>query len=245
MKLFIHLILIIYILTLNEQILYSSNTSLYFKISIDGQSYYENVLFDINSVDDKLHYLAVKLIEKTFNIEDINSDFYQINIYYNVSYLNSHVDMYNIMPLFNDRFRHVVWVRDNYVVREEVYDLSDRLLYAFAFLNYDDKEEKVKKIYRKIQIDSVPLAYYKGFYAIYRKYANNVLQVIYSDGLNNFSFFKKKYKKVIQEENKIVFANYVYRTSKNGYIYAVVGTVPFNEMKRFVKAYIKKEDKLE
>jgi len=199
---------------LNEQILCSSNISLYFKVSIDGQSYYENVLFDINCVDDKLQYVAVKLIEKSLNIEDINSDFYQINIYYNVNYLNSYLDMYDITPLFNDRFKHILWVKDNFVVREEVYDFSDRLLYAYAFLNYDDTVEQIRKIYRKKQINSVPLPYYKGFYAIYSRYENNILQIIYSDGLNSFSFFKRRYKKVIQEDNKIVFANYVYRTSK-------------------------------
>ena len=242
MRFFFQLIILITIFLLIETSIFALKSTLYFKIALDEQTYYENVLSDFDSVDNKLQYLAVKLIEKTLDLEDIDSDYYQINIYYNVRFLDETLNVYNFVPIFNDRFRHVVWVKGNLVIREEVYDLFDKLLYSYAFLNYDDREEKIRKIYRKVQVDTVPVSYYKGFNAIYIKTENNIMHVLYSDGLNRFSIFKKKYKKKLLEENRVIFGNYVYRITEKGYIYAVIGTVPFNEMKRFLNIYIKKEE---
>lgn len=242
MRFSFQLIILIALFLLIETSTFALKSTLYFKIALDEQTYYENVLSDFDSVDNKLQYLAVKLIEKTLDLEDIDSDYYQINIYYNVRFLDDNLNVYNFVPVFNDRFRHVVWVKDNLVIREEVYDLFDKLLYYYVFLNYDDSKEKIKKIYRKVQVDTVPVSYYKGFNAIYIKTENNIMHVLYSDGLNRFSIFKKKYKKKILEENRLIFGNYVYRITEKGYIYAVIGTVPFNEMKRFLNIYIKKEE---
>jgi sigma-E factor negative regulatory protein RseB len=242
MRFSFQLIILIALFLLIETSTFALKSTLYFKIALDEQTYYENVLSDFDSVDNKLQYLAVKLIEKTLDLEDIDSDYYQINIYYNVRFLDDNLNVYNFVPIFNDRFRHVVWVKGNLVLREEVYDLFDKLLYYYVFLNYDDSKEKIKKIYRKVQVDTVPVSYYKGFNAIYIKTENNIMHVLYSDGLNRFSIFKKKFRKSIPEENKIIFGNYVYRIAKNGYIYAIIGTIPFKEMKRFLYLYIKKEE---
>lgn len=244
MRLCLHLILLITIFILIENSLFALKTSsIYFKISIDGQTYYEDILTGLNAVNNKLQYLAFKLIEKYMNIADINSDYYQINIYYDVKFLDKKLDIYNFVPIFNDRFRHVIGVKNNLIISEEVYDHLNMLLYSYALLNFDiDKEANVKKIYRRNYIDTVPLPCYKGFNAVYKKSENDILHVLYSDGLNRFSIFKKKIRKSMPEENKIIFGNYVYRVAKNGYIYAIIGTIPFKEMKRFLYLYIKKEE---
>jgi sigma-E factor negative regulatory protein RseB len=188
--------------------------------------------------------LAVKLVDKSLNIEDINSDYYQINIYYNVKFLDKTLDIYNFVPIFNDRFRHVICVKKKLIISEEVYDIFDRLLYSYAFLDLkDDTKTKIKKkMYPKVNTKNISLNLYKGFNAIYEKTENNILHVLYSDGLNRFSIFKKKYNNALPEENKIIFGNYVYRIAKGGYIYAIIGTIPFKEMKRFLHIYINKEE---
>jgi hypothetical protein len=170
---------------------HGQETSLYFKVSLDGQNYYETIITNFRALDSKLEYLATHLIEKGLNIEDINTDYYQVNIYYNVHYLDRDLDIYNFIPIFNDRFRHVISVKNNIVFGEEVYDLYNKLLYSYSFLKLDiGKQKKMKKKPPLLPKNSIILSYYKGFKPIYKKVDKNILHILYSDGLNRFYIFR-------------------------------------------------------
>ncbi|MDY6820806.1 MAG: hypothetical protein SVN78_04195 [Deferribacterota bacterium] len=208
---------------------------------INNQNYYQDIIdYKLDLLGNKIQFLASKLVRDSIDLDKISSDFYQINIYYNVELFDKEVSKYVFYPLLNDRFRHIIWTYKERIVKEEVYDLFGKLLYTYSFINLENIDKlNVYSLKKKIYCKKLILPHYNGFKVIYAKCDKNQRHIVYSDGLNKFSFFRQHYMLDIPEEERIVFGNYVYSVKKNNHLYLVVGTIPFREMHKIVNKYIK------
>jgi sigma-E factor negative regulatory protein RseB len=220
--------------------LYCSDYNVSIRISVNGQNYIEDVIKDFSSIRNKVQFLALKLMDTTFELEDIEDNFYQINVINDIKVLNKKIKIYRITSLFGDRFSHIIWVYKKNILRREVYDLNNKLLYAYGFNNIvTNNRGKLIRLKNLNNIHNIPMNYYKGFVAVYKKYMDKNSQILYSDGLNKFSIFIKQDGRQLPESKEVLFGNYVYRYSKNSTYYVIIGTIPHNEMKRFLSLYIK------
>ncbi|MGA1845968.1 hypothetical protein [Deferribacter abyssi] len=207
------------------------------KIALDEHHY---ITLDFERETYKERYLkntVVNLVNDYFDVSSISNEYYSEKMS-----LKKKGDLqfrvYEYTSVFNDRFNHVIWTyKDNRIFKHEVYDLSNKLLYSYTV-----NLLKTDKLIKKPTKDCIGCYFYKGFKLVYNgKNPEGENQLFFSDGLNSFSVFWKKGVKEVQTIRKIVLGNYMFRSYYRGYIFTVVGTIPYFEMENVVKYLIKKE----
>ncbi|MGA1861596.1 hypothetical protein OWM07_01735 [Deferribacter thermophilus] len=208
----------------------------YIKIALDENRYLQLDLEKKNPHNRYLSHTVSSLIKSTFSIKSISTEYYSEKV---STVKNNHIEIkiYHFDPIFNDRFKHILWIyEDGRLYKQEVYDLSDKLLYSYEF-----KTNNVKKIPPKSEING-GFYFYKGFKLVYSgKNNEDENQLLFSDGLNNFSVFWKKHLCDFTPLRRIIFGNYMLRKCIDDFLVTVVGTIPYFEMEKVVKYLIKKE----
>ncbi len=108
----------------------------YFKIAVNENDYSTFLTDRISTKKTTLEYLATKMRQPFFNPERLNRNYYDIKVSQGIKYFDRDVIQYDVVPIFDDRFRHVLMVnvRDGVVIRKEVYDTDGKLVFAFTSL---------------------------------------------------------------------------------------------------------------
>lgn len=212
-----------------------AGTEIFFKIAINDDSYQSFVVSDYAMRHSKLHLLATRMRQRFFDPASLSREFYQVTIREGFTLLGRDVRQYDLSPVLKDRFRHVLWVTTdtNLIVRREVYDLSDKLIFTYGYVHdlpaYADNTPVSSPESRGGDV-------YKGFAQIEEKETEaGTDHQLFSDGLNKFSvFLRPRTAEADILEKKIVYGNYVLRGAKGSTEYTVVGTIPFAEMEVWV-----------
>lgn len=212
---------------------------IFFKIAVDESSYSTFEFSEIENVNNNLHFIFSKYQELYFDITKTNKEFYNIKKKSNIKFNGKFVSVYELFPIFNDRFMQVLWVNKNCncIVRKEVYDLDGKLMYAYGHSgeipeNHFERRDKYSKL-----VDKEFQGYgYRGFdIRMVKRLSNGALHILYDDGINNFSIFKTTPAIMKKDVKKIILGNYVYSTNLDNSTYTVVGTIPYNEMINVIK----------
>ena len=215
-------------------------------IATNGDDYKQIIIKDTNNINS-LQFRSFKLAEDLFDINTFKSNFYQINIKKNIKVLNKKISSFEISPVMNDRFKHIIWLyKNNIIVRHEIYDLKGMLLYSFGYLNsFPEHKKSMVNIRKKHGATNSVNNKYKGFVLIYKRAIDNtVTHMLYSDGLNRFSLFEKKVYGKTRDYQKIMFGNYVLSKKHKNNLYIVIGTIPYDQMQEFLKQYISKKEEI-
>jgi sigma-E factor negative regulatory protein RseB len=156
------------------------------------------------------------------------------------------VTQYDFVPVLPDRFRHVVLVDEkwDHILRREVYDTHNKLIYAYS---YEDRVDEPAPFVEKPSFTKYQhREEFPGFKRIFkRELEDGTVHSLYSDGLNRFSVFVKKTELNLEDSSRIIYGNYVYRKKIGETLYTVVGTIPFPQMEKVVSRLTSKEDKSE
>jgi sigma-E factor negative regulatory protein RseB len=204
----------------------------YFKIAVNEHEYSTFLTDRVSNRRSTLQYLATRMREPFFNPEKLNTEYYE-----------KKVVQYDIIPKDEDRFRHLIMVNEieGNVIRKEVYDIKGKLVFAFTDLDNHHIEDKPDAFRIKKE---APEGDFKGFHKIRdKKMKDGTKHMVFSDGLNGFSVFKKKASVELSDKKRILYGNYVLRKKIGKNIYTVVGSIPFNEMDKIIEFYAKLEEK--
>jgi len=234
--------LLICLLTATFNSSYASE-QVYFKIAVNENDYSTFLTDRISTKKKTLQYLATKMRQPYFNPELINRRYYDVEVSSGIKYFDVNVVQYNVIPLNDDRFRHLLMVdqRDGVVIRKEVYDTDGKLVFAFTSLDRMVED----KLPEAVRASKEPLTEaFKGYFLTHDKVLKDgTRHMSFSDGLNKFSVFRKKSDIELNTMKRILYGNYVYRKSVGNELFTVVGTLPFNEMERLVENIANLEDK--
>jgi len=215
----------------------------YFKIAVNENDYSTFLTDRISTKKTTLQYLATKMRQPFFNPERLNPKYYNIKVSRGIKYFDKDVVQYDVIPTYNDRFRHVLMVneKDGVVIRKEIYDTDGKLVFAFTSLERTAHEDSPSL--QKVSLGDVS-ASYNGYYLVSdRKLKDGTKHVVFTDGLNRFSIFRKKSNIELTTEKRILYGNYIYREKVGKELFTVVGSLPFQEMERIVKNIVKLEEK--
>ena len=186
--------------------------------------------------------IALMTLNKPFYPNHVNSEYYQLSITRGIIWQGMKVIQYDYAPLTNDRFRHILWTTENpeSVVMLEVYDNDNKLLYGAIRLSQRvaSSSPSAKKTPEQHEL-------YFGFAHQHTEVLKDGgIRLFFSDGLNKFSIFRSPIpakasaesngKADFSKENLVLYGNYVYCESKNGFRYTVVGTIPFDKMAEMI-----------
>ncbi|UOD34214.1 hypothetical protein DSN97_08615 [Deferribacteraceae bacterium V6Fe1] len=226
---------IIFILFLLPNLLFADR--IFFKIAVDESHYSSFEFSEIENVNKNLHFIFSKYQDLYFDINKTKKEFYNIKKKSNIKFNGKSVMVYELFPVFKDRFSQILWVNKNSIVRKEVYDLDGKLMYAYGhtgdmpeneFEASNENEEFVKKEFKNFG--------YRGFdIKMVKRLSNGALHILYDDGINNFSIFKTTPAIMKKEVKRIILGNYVYSTNLDNSTYTVVGTIPYSEMNEVIK----------
>lgn len=226
------------LIILNSTLLFADK--IYFRIAVDDSNYANFEASDSGDTANKLHFILGKFQDNIFDQGAVKREFYNINKKSGIKFNGREVTVFELTPVFRDRFTHSVWVygKEN-IVRREVYNIQGKLMYAFGHTS-----EVPEIIYRKNPEISEKVTQkmgYKGFdLKLVKKTGNGATHLLFSDGVNNFSVFVTAPAIDKPPLQKIVFGNNVFLKHIDNVTYTVVGGLPFAEMENVVK-YIHKK----
>lgn len=213
---------------------------IYFKIAVDENNYANFEASDSGDTANKLHFVLGKFQDNIFDQSAVKKEFYNINKKSGIKFNGKEVTVFELTPVFKDRFIHSLWVygKEN-IVRREVYNIKGKLMYAFGHTS-----EVPEIIYKKNPEISEKVAIkmnYKGFdLKFIKRIENGASHLLFSDGVNSFSVFVANPSLDKPAQQRIVFGNNVFLKHIDNTTYTVVGGLPFAEMENVVKYIYKK-----
>lgn len=213
-----------------------ASEQVYFKIAVNENDYSTFLTDRISTKQQTMQYLASKMRQPFFEPELISRKYYKILESRGIKYFDVDVVQYDVVPIENDRFRHILMVdeQSGVVIRKEVYDTEGKLVFAFTSLDRDQKNDVVPDAERISQ--EPPVESFKGYFLAYDKILKDgTRHMSFTDGLNKFSIFRKKSDIELNVQKRIIYGNYVYRKNIDHELFTVVGTLPFDEMDRLVE----------
>lgn len=235
-------LLIILITFVFSSVAYSNGV--FVKIAIDDNSYvtinYKDIE-DINLSDKRIKFIAKMIRENFFDINQISKDYYNIVTRDGIKIYNKLMRQIELTPIRNDRFSHIITVQGNLIVRREVYDTKNNLLYAYGFTDYIPDIQPTPIDSKEISLEKDNI-FYKGFKGkLVKKLEDGAIHYIFSDGLNKFSIFIKKQEKSNNTVKTITYGNYLLSKNIDAIQYTLIGTIPFEEMENFITYITTKE----
>lgn len=215
----------------------------YFKIAVNENEYSTFLTDRISTQKETLQLLASKMRQEMFHPEHLNHEYYDVQVSRGIKYFDRDVVQYDIVPVLGDRFRHLVMVdeKHGYVLRKEIYDNNNKLVFSFTSLD-ETGEDMPPQLSR---VSAVPdKEFYKGFYLISdRELKDGTKHIILSDGLNKFSVFRKKVQNFESfKQERVMYGNYIFRKNIGKELYTAVGTLPFKDMEKFIDMIAKPEE---
>lgn len=216
-----------------------AETTLFFKISVDGKSYSTLTLDGSLAAQSKLHMFAAKLRERFFDPARAKKHYYDISVHKGFQMLGKMVDQYELTPVKNDRFRQIIWLipGSNAVVRREVYDLTGKLVYAYGYSSELPDGVDSAPVTPKSADNRIGDIEFRGFIRTeVRSHGYGATHHMFSDGLNKISLFiqPRTAAGTVPEERKVMYGNYVLHSADDSHDYTAVGTAPFETMAMMV-----------
>lgn len=196
---------------------------------------------DISSADTRLKFIAKMIRENYFDPDNIARDYYNIVVKDGMKIYNKSVKQFEFTPITQDRFSHIITLYGNLIVRREVYDTNNNLIYAYGYTDSIPDIQPTKKETKEVSLEKEPLLY-KGFKGkLVKKLEDGTVHYLFSDGLNKFSIFIKKSEKNSVVLRHVIYGNYLFSKNIDGIQYTVIGTIPFDEMENFISFITSKE----
>lgn len=224
-----------------------ASEQVYFKIAVNEHDYSTFLTDRISAQKSTLQYLATQMRQPYFHPERLNPKYYKVVESSGIKYFDRDVVQYDVIPILNDRFHHVLMVdvKEGVVIRKEVYDTDGKLVFAFTSLDRTAEEAEPEAQHTSVH----PLAdAFKGYSLVVDKtLKDGTRHMGFTDGLNGFSVFTKETESTSEDELKgikrILYGNYIYRKRVGKELYTVVGSLPFREMELLVENIVKLEEK--
>jgi sigma-E factor negative regulatory protein RseB len=216
----------------------------FIKIAIDSNTY---ITLNIKSIDDitsdnRVKFIAKVIRESYIDFNAISKDYYNIKIKEGFKQDNKPITQYELSPIHKDRFPQIINTYGNLIVRREVYDTNNKLIYAYGYTEKIPEMQPTKKEKKDISLEKDTIIY-KGFHGkLIKKLEDNTIHYIFNDGLNKFSLFIKKSNNELQSTKTIIYGNYLMSKKIDDIQYTIIGTIPFEEMENFL-TYITTKDK--
>ncbi|MCX8084190.1 MAG: MucB/RseB C-terminal domain-containing protein [Calditerrivibrio sp.] len=229
-------------------ILFTNNifaNSIFIKLAVNPTSYITltfNNVDEISFTDSRIKFIAKSIREPFLDLNSISRDYYNISIKDGFKQDNKVLKQIEMVPINKDRFPQIINMYGNLIVRREVYDNNNKLLYSYGYTEKIPDMQPTKRDLKEISLEKEQI-YYKGFQGkLIKKLEDGTIHYIFNDGLNKFSLFVKKTDQEIQINKTILYGNYVLSKKIDGIQYTVIGTIPFEEMENFI-TYITVKDK--
>ena len=177
--------------------------------------------------------IAMRLFDQPFSTEMVDSAFYQVNVTRNVVWQGSHVIQYDYKPVASDRFRYVLWVAGKAdVVKLEIYNTTGVMMFSGAYLDAGKLPGYSVPAFKKVEAS-------KSFYGFSlvrtEEKDDGSIRMLFSDGLNRFSVFRERQTEAREPDTRVVYGNNVYNVTRNGYMYTVVGSIPYEKMEEMLE----------
>lgn len=197
----------------------------------------------VSSLDEALpdpsarNVIARKLVGTKFLLESVPLEYYQIRVTPGLAFFGDTFSQYEITPLVNDRFSHVVWVDDNGIlIKTEIFDNNKNLLFAFSSIDFTKPfESSDNKKNNKHMSNLLSKPFFKGFSHVFTKLLpDGVVHMVFLDGLNRFSVFINPNPTETGTVTKIAYGNYLLSKVLSGTEYTIVGSVPYETMEEFI-----------
>lgn len=215
----------------------------YFKIAVNENDYSTFLTDRISTKKSTLQYLATRMRQPSFHPERLDRNYYEVRESRGIKYFEKNVVQYDVIPIYDDRFRHLLMVDEieGVVIRKEVYDVNGKLVFAFTSL--ERTAEETKPELQRTSVEPIAKAF-KGYSVMgERVLKDGTKHISFSDGLNRFSVFRKKIQTETADQKRILYGNYVMRKSVGKELFTVVGTLPFKEMELLIENIVKLEEK--
>lgn len=229
---------------------YAGQKAIVFKfLNQDRYEVYMNMQEDYRKDPSMLGSISRQLLRGFFSVDRIPSQYYDVIKSDNISYFGFNISQYVITPKDKDRFKSILWLDDkDHIVKLEVYDNTDTLMFAFSGFDYVDgamhgykNREHSKKALKKgrnghkFKFWDTP-EFYKGFSHFHTTVFNeHVIDLSFEDGVNRFSvFIKPAMNNNISAVSKIIYGNYLFSRVIDDTEYTVYGTVSFGFMEEIV-----------
>ncbi|MGC8768351.1 hypothetical protein [Calditerrivibrio sp.] len=214
------------------------------KIALNENSYITlnfNSLDDIN-IDTRVKFIARMIREPFIDISAISKDYYNIKVKEGFKQDNKIITQYELIPIKKDRFSQIINTSGNLIVRREVYDTNHKLMYSYGYTEKIPDIQPTKKDLKETNLEKDTLVY-KGFQGkLIKKLEDGTIHYIFNDGLNKFSLFIRKNLNDVQTTKSLIYGNYLLSKKIDNIQYTVIGTIPFEEMEKFL-SYIVATDK--
>ena len=177
--------------------------------------------------------IAMRLFDQPFSPEMVNSAFYQVNITKNVIWQGSQVVQYDYRPVAADRFRYVLWVAGRAdVVKLEIYNTTGVMMFSGAYLEADKLPGHNPPSFKKVE----NAKNYYGFTLLRTEEKDDgSIRMLFSDGLNRVSVFRERQTEEREPNTRVVYGNNVYNVTRDGYMYTVVGSIPYEKMEEMLE----------
>ncbi len=214
------------------------------KIAVNPNSYITlnfNSLDDVNT-DNRIKFIAKMIREPFIDINSISKDYYNIKVKEGFKQDNKQITQYELIPINKDRFPQIINTFGTLIVRREVYDTNSKLIYAYGYSDRIPEIQPTKKETKEVSLEKEPLSY-KGFQGkLIKKLEDGTIHYIFNDGLNKFSLFVRKNENDVQTTKTILYGNYLFSKKIDNIQYTIIGTIPHEEMEKFL-TYITNKDK--
>lgn len=214
------------------------------KIAVNPNSYITinfNSLDDINT-DNRIKFIAKLIREPFIDINAISKDYYNIKVREGFKQDNKQITQYELTPINKDRFPQIINTYGTLIVRREVYDTNSKLVYAYGYSDKIPDIQPSKKEVKEVSLEK-DLLNYKGFQGkLIKKLEDGTIHYIFNDGLNKFSLFIRKNENEVQMTKTVLYGNYLFSKKIDNIQYTIIGTIPFEEMEKFL-TYITNKDK--
>lgn len=215
---------------------FSHAETFFVKIALNENSYITlnfNSLDDIN-IDTRVKFIARMIREPFIDINAISKDYYNIKVKEGFKQDNKIITQYELIPINKDRFSQIINTSGNLIVRREVYDTNHKLMYSYGYTEKIPDIQPTKKDLKEVNLEKDTLVY-KGFQGkLIKKLEDGTIHYIFNDGLNKFSLFIRKNLNDVQTTKSLIYGNYLLSKKIDNIQYTVIGTIPFEEMEKFL-----------
>ncbi|ADR18865.1 MucB/RseB C-terminal domain-containing protein [Calditerrivibrio nitroreducens] len=215
---------------------FAHSETFFVKIALNENSYITlnfNSLDDIN-IDTRVKFIARMIREPFIDINAISKDYYNIKVKEGFKQDNKIITQYELIPIKKDRFSQIINTSGNLIVRREVYDTNNKLMYSYGYTEKIPDIQPTKKDLKEVNLEKDTLIY-KGFQGkLIKKLEDGTIHYIFNDGLNKFSLFIRKNLNDVQTTKSLIYGNYLLSKKIDNIQYTVIGTIPFEEMEKFL-----------
>jgi sigma-E factor negative regulatory protein RseB len=216
----------------------------YFKIAVDENEYSVFYSDKASSHRHKLHQLAAKMRQVFFDPSAISRDYYDVKVSSEIRFLDRNAVQYDMTPLKPDRFRQVILLdKDNgQVIKKEIYNTEGKLVFAFVIMEKPMEDDEMPSLVQASE-GRAAVEVFKGYHMVLDHVTKDgTRHMAFSDGLNNFSIFRRPFDTELNVSKRIMYGNNLYREKVGNELFTVVGTIPFEEMTLLVKNIVDLEE---